>query len=253
MPNTLIHQFPKEKRVAATDSGILSVSEMFCDTLQGEGIHTGVPATFIRLQRCTLACVWCDTLAVWKKGNPYSIKELFKLFEDAGMIEKFKNGQHIVLTGGSPILQQAGLLEFVQRFKAEYGFNPHYEVENESTRPIDPTFARYISTWNNSPKLANSAMKKAIRYKPEVLKQLSALPNSWFKFVVSNDEEWNEIKEDFLDTGLIKHEQIILMPCGENQAELALTREMAADLAIKYNTRYSDRAHVTIWDEKTGV
>ena len=40
-------------------SGILEISEFFCDTIQGENF-IGYPATFLRLQHCSLDCVWCN-------------------------------------------------------------------------------------------------------------------------------------------------------------------------------------------------
>ena len=80
MPHTLIQQNPNfTKKVEGENK--LAIAEMFCDTLQGEGVSTGVLSTFIRLQGCTLKCVWCDTLEVWPNGNEYSFEEIFKLFE----------------------------------------------------------------------------------------------------------------------------------------------------------------------------
>ena len=91
MPITLIQQKPTfSKKVEGENK--LVIAEMFADTLQGEGINTGVPSTFIRLQGCTLQCVWCDTLDVWPHGNEYSFEEIFDLFEKNGFIEKFNNG-----------------------------------------------------------------------------------------------------------------------------------------------------------------
>lgn len=36
------------------------VNEIF-DSIQGEGVLVGTPATFIRLQGCTVGCHWCDS------------------------------------------------------------------------------------------------------------------------------------------------------------------------------------------------
>jgi recombinational DNA repair ATPase RecF len=35
-------------------------------SLQGEGPSAGMPVAFIRLSRCNLACVWCDTAYTWR-------------------------------------------------------------------------------------------------------------------------------------------------------------------------------------------
>lgn len=253
MPKTLIKQFPSEKKEARDDSMALNISEMFCDTIQGEGINSGIPATFIRLQGCTLACVWCDTLEVWKEGNPYSIEEVLDLLEENKMIEKFRAGQHIILTGGSPLKQQRALLQFCRRFDARFGFSPHYEVENEAVLMPIPELVQFIGTWNNSPKLENSGMKVRARYKPEVISSTAKLRNSWFKFVISKKEDWAEIKRDYLEPGLIKKSQVILMPEGQTQSELDRSYEAVAELVVRENVRMCDRLHITIWNQKTGV
>ena len=30
-------------------------------SVQGEGVHTGIPHVFIRFGKCNLTCEWCDT------------------------------------------------------------------------------------------------------------------------------------------------------------------------------------------------
>jgi 7-carboxy-7-deazaguanine synthase len=252
MPKTLIEQNPKfDKKVDGDDK--LAIAEMFCDTLQGEGINAGVTATFMRLQGCTLQCVWCDTLSVWPNGNEYSFQEIFDLFESVGLIHRLKNGQHLILTGGSPMKQQDRLERFITAFFNKYEFKPYIEVENESVLMPTMKFQTMVNCWNNSPKLTNSGMKLRARYKPLILSKLSSLKNSWFKFVVSSREDWEEIQMDFLDAGIIRKDQVIVMPEGCTREELSQTREIAADIAIEHGVRYSDRVHVVLWNKKTGV
>lgn len=40
------------------------VNEIF-SSVQGEGVQTGIPATFIRLQGCPVGCRWCDSVRTW--------------------------------------------------------------------------------------------------------------------------------------------------------------------------------------------
>lgn len=230
----------------------LFVAEMFGDTIQGENF-VGWPATFLRLQHCTLNCSWCDSESVWRYGNPYSIQEICDIWEKEGFVDKFKNGQRLVLTGGSPLKQQLDLIELIELFIDRYGFKPYIEIENESVLPMHRKMIDYIDCWNNSPKLESSNNTLKARYKPEILRQLSTLRNSWFKFVVIDENDWSEIKRDFLDTDLIRKDQIVLMPEGATKEELENTRELTVNIAIREGVRFSDREHVIIWNKKTGV
>ncbi|HYK55680.1 MAG TPA: 7-carboxy-7-deazaguanine synthase QueE, partial [Flavisolibacter sp.] len=46
----------------------LPVMEHFY-TLQGEGLHQGKAAYFIRLGGCDVGCVWCDVKDSWDAGK----------------------------------------------------------------------------------------------------------------------------------------------------------------------------------------
>ncbi len=216
----------------------------------------GHPAAFLRLQGCTLNCMYCDTQEVWREGNPYTFDELFDLMEHTGkpdLIDKLCNRQHLVLTGGSPMKQQLELINFIGSFIKVYGFKPFIEIENECTLLVNLSMAAYVDCWNNSPKLASSGNSRVARYKPNVLQQLSGFKNSCFKFVIECEEDWEEIQMDFLDPKLIKKKQIILMPEGADRIELEQHKEITVQMAIKHNVRYTTREHIVLWDKKTGI
>jgi len=251
MSLSIIEANPTEKLVVLT-LNYLNVSEFFCDTIQGENF-VGWPAAFLRLQHCTLSCNWCDTSEVWHYGNPYTFNQLFDLMEEADLIRKFKEGQILVVTGGSPLRQQTKLIKFFVAFLKKYDFFPYTEIENECTIMPDSDLYLYINRWNNSPKLRNSGNADWKRYQPEILKQMSSLDNSWFKFVILGEYDWQEIKHDFLDPGYIRKDQIVLMPEGATRVELEMHRKKVVEIAIRENVRYCSREHVVLWDRKTGV
>lgn len=255
MSKQIIASDPSFKRDVNCDPQFsLKISEFFMDAIQGEGISIGAPAAFLRLQGCTLNCIFCDSKSVWKFGNPYSFGELFDMMEKSGLIERLKNGTHLVLTGGSVLKQEKQIEQFLYAFMIKYKFKPFIEIENECTlMPSTNMVGDLIDQWNNSPKLENSQNKKTVRYKPEILKALSGLSNSWFKFVVTDEASWEEIELDFLEPGLIRREQIILMPEGESRKALEKTRMLTAEIAIREGVRFSDREHVILYDLKTGV
>ncbi len=250
---TIIASNPATKKPIPQAEPYLEIAEFFYDTIQGEGINLGHPAAFLRMQHCTLDCWWCDTKAVWRAGNPYSFDELFVIMDATSIIEKLRGGQHMVLTGGSPVKQQIGLTLFLHAFVKRYGFKPFIEIENECTLMPDPEFVQLIDIWNNSPKLWHSGNPDNLRYKPEIIKYLSSLPNAWFKFVMAREKDWDEIEEFFLNPGLIQRHQIILMPLGCDRVELNENRNLAVEMAVKENVRYCSREHIVLWNRKTGV
>jgi len=254
MSKQLIEAFKtRETPVKVRSPYFLNVSEFYYDTIQGEGINIGMPASFIRLKGCHMGCVFCDTTEVWRTGEAYTFDELFTMMNESGMVVKLHEGQHFVITGGSPLLQQDRLAEFLWEFIRKFQFKPFVEIENEcSIRPI-PKLIALVDTWNNSPKLSNSKVPLGKRYNPITLKLMSQLNDSWFKFVVSSKDDWWEIEKYFLETNLIRKDQIILMPEGATRTELSNHWQIAVDMAIEHSVRYCSREHITLWDKKTGT
>jgi organic radical activating enzyme len=263
MPKTYIKSNTKNLNVNKKSDFSLHVSECFGETIQGEGKWSGFPSTFLRLKGCTLSCNWCDTLEVWKDGDEYDPEEIFSMWEYENNIENFKNGHHLVITGGSPLKQDFSLAVFVGKFISKYGFKPYIEVENECVLFPNSVngIAKYVDCWNNSPKLSNSGMSKKARYKPEVLEFFKWSHVTFgnyntdriWKFVVSTQNDWDEIVEDFIKPGYVSKNDIYLMPEGATREEISSKYNWLVDLACKEGVRVSDRLHVTIWNKKTGV
>lgn len=252
MSKIIIGANPLFKKAVPVTDRYIHVAEFFCDTIQGENF-VGWPAAFLRVQHCTQNCIYCDTREVWRFGNPFTFDELFKLMEEADLIRKFKEGQKLILTGGSPLLQQDKLIHFLLEFIHSYEFKPYIEIENEATLMPEEAFIQLIDCWNNSPKLQSSCNPRDASYQPDILKKLSSLKNSWFKFVVSSEQDWMEIKEEFIDPNLIRKNQVVLMPLGGSREELFANREFVLKIAVRENVRYSTREHIAIWDKKKGV
>lgn len=253
MVKSIIEAYPKHKRIARDDgSAIIHIAECFGDTIQGENI-VGVPSVFLRLQHCTLNCVWCDTKEVWRKGNPYSVNELIELWDKKGIIDDLANNHHLILTGGSPLRQQGPLIELICKIVSHYNIKPFIEIENECTIMPEPLLIELVDRWNNSPKLRNSGMCRKFRYKKDILEKLSSFKDSWFKFVIDNEGEWEEIVRDFIKPGIIKKEQIVLMPEGQTRDELRPRYDWLVKLCCRESVRFTDRLHITIWNKKTGV
>ncbi len=101
----------------------LPVMEHFY-TLQGEGMHQGKAAYFIRLGGCDVGCVWCDVKESWdaSKHPQYKIEEL--LFNVAQTPARI-----VVITGGEPLLHD--LTELTKQLK-NAGLKTHIETSGSS-------------------------------------------------------------------------------------------------------------------------
>ncbi len=73
----------------------MRVSEIF-DSIDGEGIRTGMCVTFIRLCGCNLRCGYCDTKYSW------SMDSGAEMTEDE-ILDKV-NFKRVTLTGGEPLI-----------------------------------------------------------------------------------------------------------------------------------------------------
>lgn len=78
------------------------VHEMF-HTWQGEGVHMGQSAFFVRLFGCPVHCPWCDSAGTWHKN--YVPKDIKKMSASDIIVEATSSDYHprfIVITGGEP-------------------------------------------------------------------------------------------------------------------------------------------------------
>lgn len=94
---------------------MLVVNEIF-DSIQGEGIHTGVPATFIRLTGCNLSCGWCDSKDALHNGKEMPVPEVV----DAIMLSP---PFVVVWTGGEPMLQWEGMRDVMMEIEEDASFH----------------------------------------------------------------------------------------------------------------------------------
>ncbi|MCF0174778.1 MAG: 7-carboxy-7-deazaguanine synthase QueE [Bacteroidales bacterium] len=235
----------------ASASAYLNVAECFYDTIQGEGASLGVPAAFLRLGGCPLGCKFCDTEKVWKQAVKVSVEALVEHILSCDMAKRLSDGQHLVVTGGSPLLQQDSLIVLLSRLRKAIP-NLYVEIENECSIVPSKTLCALVNQWNNSPKLSNSGVPKSKRYNPQAIKALEG-ENCYYKFVVNGENDWDEIQSDFIATGLVKRQQVILMPMGGTFEEYAANREKTVELAIEHGVRYSPREHIAIWNDKKGI
>jgi organic radical activating enzyme len=76
------------------------VNETFL-SWQGEGVHLGRKAFFIRLQGCPVKCAWCDSASTW---HPQFVPKLVRKATASELAAEAKaaDPQFVVITGGEP-------------------------------------------------------------------------------------------------------------------------------------------------------
>ncbi len=107
----------------------LPVMEHFY-TLQGEGMHQGKAAYFIRLAGCDVGCIWCDVKDSWDEAKhpQHNIEDLISNVINTP-------ARIVVITGGEPLLHN--LTELTKQLK-KAGLKTHIETSGSS--PLSGTW-----------------------------------------------------------------------------------------------------------------
>lgn len=158
------------------------INEIF-QTLQGEGVFTGVPAVFIRLQGCPVGCSWCDTKQTWEKDpskettlGDIALKTLdsdeWAMSDTNALInlmrEKKYSAKHIVITGGEPCIYDLTSLTNELELK---GYQ--CQIETSGTYPIQCSDNTWVTVspkvgMKGGLKVLNQAMNRANEVKHPV-------------------------------------------------------------------------------------
>ena len=124
-------------------------------SLQGEGPSMGKPCAFVRLSRCNLACVWCDTAYTWRfegdnrphrDGVAYerAANQVTLSEEDVAARIAALGKPRLVVTGGEPLLQVpalARMLEHLNSIPRSRGSEAGPQGQRGSPEPHAPASA----------------------------------------------------------------------------------------------------------------
>lgn len=110
------------------------VNEIFV-SIQGEGLHQGVPAAFVRLQGCNLVppCSFCDTRYALDPDK------ITSLMSPAEILLKIRGLNHkvdfVIITGGEPYMQD---LDLLVTYFVNSGFFVAIETNGIAFQPLSP-------------------------------------------------------------------------------------------------------------------
>jgi organic radical activating enzyme len=199
------------------DGSTLFVQHIF-PTLQGEGPYAGVPAVFIRLGGCNLACAFCDT-------EFESFREM-RLEEILGQVLALARGAFklIVITGGEPLRQPIGPLCAAL---IAAGFKVQIETNGTLWRELPDEVEIVCSPKNTG--------KGYFPVRPDLQARVNA-----FKFIISAHQPEYAFVGDAGQGGT----PVFVQPMDEyNDAKNEANLKLAAELAQRNGYRLSLQLH----------
>lgn len=208
----------------------LRVSEIF-HSLEGEGIHMGVPTTFVRLQGCTVGCTWCDTKYTWPESGHGSAamaeEEIVKRVEALP-------GRRVSVTGGEPLEQD---IRRLVRLLKERGYWVNLETSGQYFEPEAMAAVDLISCDIKGPSSGVAPNEEAIG---RILREHGS--KAQFKIVVSTPEDlefarrWTHVPNLVL------------------QKDCYSDFEFAEEVKRGFpGARYGIQLHKILWGERRGV
>lgn len=216
---------------------LLRISEIYVAE-QGEGLYAGTPSVFVRTTGCNLRCWFCDTPHTsWQaEGDTLSVDEVLErtLSFDA---------QHVVITGGEPLLQPA-IVPLSRELQAAGRF---LTVETAAT-VFRPVAADLMSI---SPKLENSLPEgfpwrqrhDQLRHNPSALEQFRKAYECQWKFVVDHLGDLPEVDAYVAELQLPPGE-VWLMPQARTPEEVHDKTAWLNPEAERRGWRVSPRLHI---------
>jgi 7-carboxy-7-deazaguanine synthase len=227
----------------------MKVSEIF-NSVQGEGLLTGTPSTFVRASGCNLRCGFCDTpYASWApEGDDLAAAEIARQILAGGR-------RHVVLTGGEPML----FAELIPLAAALRGAGRHVTIETAGTLYL-PVACELMSI---SPKLSNSAplaatlaaefvgagqrwqeRHEASRHVPAVVHRLLAEYEHQMKFVIDTPADCDEVETYLAEFPELDRRRVLLMPQGVEREELSVRAAWLEPLCSERGLTFCPRRQI---------
>lgn len=241
----------------------LIVNELYDQlTWQGEGLSLGQLCSFIRLGGCPLSCCYCDSAFTWRYSDKFEHNfapvynpkaELHQMTVDK-IVEHFvpMNPPMIIITGGEPLIQAKKLPYLITELINRIPALTRIEIETAGII-FDEELVKFpFVFFNVSPKLENSKNTKEMRYKPKVLSKFRDSKKAVFKFVVSNQEDLDEVKEIVSEIN-IPNEKVFIMPEGITEETQKDRLNYLSDKVLENRWNLTTRLHILVWGNKRGV
>ena len=262
-------------------------------SIQGEGISSGIPSYFVRLGICNLTCgmsraftnkllkeasledgeifvgdlhaegkaTWtCDSTSQWLwRGEDKEFDYLIKRWKDEEVHDDILKGDvRVIWTGGEPTIKghQEAIVNFTNYWLAKHIDNtvsPYYEIETNGTNYIEHDLFAMLDQINCSPKLANSGMTEKQRIVPAAINRIMEHKNYQFKFVISTEDDVQELFRDFVIPFNIPLKNVVCMPGLDDVLDFEERTQFCLEMAKKYRFRGLTRLHIAAWNKTLNV
>jgi len=206
----------------------------------------------------------CDSTSQWLwRGEDKEFQYLINRWKEEGVYDDINRGNvHIIWTGGEPTIK--GHQEAIVNFNNHWGnvmsqgtswheFIPFQEIETNGTIVIDLPLFNILDQINCSPKLANSGMTEKQRINPEAIQRIMHHTNYQFKFVISTEEDVQELFRDFVVPFNIPLKNVVCMPGLDDAANFEERTQFCLEMAKKYRFRGLTRLHIAAWNKTLNV
>ena len=213
------------------------INEMF-ETIQGEGVFTGVPAVFVRLQVCPVGCSWCDTKQTWEalEKDQTTLGDIMLKTQDSptwspidaeGIVQEYirqgYTANHIVITGGEPCIYD--LVPLTEAFEK---IGCKCQIETSGTSEVKATPNTWVTL---SPKIA-------MKGKLPVLVSALVRANE-IKHPVGTQKDIDQLDELMAKAELAEETVIALQPISQKPR----ATQLCIDTCVKRNWRLSIQTH----------
>jgi organic radical activating enzyme len=215
----------------------------------------------------------CDSTSQWLwRGEDKEFQYLIDRWKEQGIYDDIKNGTiHIIWTGGEPTIKghQEAIVNFFRYWKSidpsikkvlsggliyTDAVTAYSEIETNGTIEITDLLRVYINQINCSPKLSNSGMTEKQRIVPEAIKNIMNSYRTYqFKFVISNEEDVQELFRDFIVPFSIPLANVVCMPGLDDVANFEERTQFVLEMAKKYKFRGLTRLHIAAWNKTLNV
>lgn len=232
---------------------LIPIREIFGPTIQGEGLHAGRLAAFVRVAGCDSYCEWCDTKYAWDVNDTRVMRMTADQIAES-IIRKVSSHKLVVLTGGNPCLYD--LSELIDILH-----DNDYEVHVETQGTRFPKWLRNVDFISLSPKisilnLSFMAMTEAKSEVRNMIKSLDGIPHQ-LKFVIGDSTEYAlalEVAKSNPEEAVIFQPKHTDDTSGYVLANIAKLPDMiCADSRMPSNVRFMPQLHRIIWGDAHGV